>query len=158
MRLRWSAYWYVNTANACVAQARGGWTTVLSFAPGEIKITERPLPGETTCTPAQLTDAGVEPDRCRRREVVDPAALHGGRDSRHYIAAATAALHCGRDSRPYIAAATAAHVCGLAPNPRPVSGCQYSANPARKHDAFVVAATALATSVSPHRVAANHAR
>ena len=50
VRLRWSPYWYVNTGNACVAQARGGWTTVLSFAPGDIKVTERPLPGETTCT------------------------------------------------------------------------------------------------------------
>ena len=61
VRLRWSPYWYVKTSNGCVAEAPGGWTTVLSFAPGDIKVTERPLPGETTCTPAQLAAAGVEP-------------------------------------------------------------------------------------------------
>lgn len=61
VRLRWSPYWHVSTANACVAQARGGWTTVLGFVAGDVKVTERALLSETTCTSAQLATAGVEP-------------------------------------------------------------------------------------------------
>jgi len=65
VRLRWSAYWHVdNNALACVAPAGGGWTTVISFTPGPVKISARPLPGNTTCTDLQLarfglTDAGA---------------------------------------------------------------------------------------------------
>ena len=61
VRLRWSPYWHVSTANACVAAARGSWTTVISFVPGDVKVTARALLSETTCTPAQLAASGVEP-------------------------------------------------------------------------------------------------
>jgi hypothetical protein len=60
VRLRWSAYWHVdNKAPACVAQAAGGWTTVISFAPGPVKISARALPGDTGCTDLQLARFGI---------------------------------------------------------------------------------------------------
>jgi hypothetical protein len=60
VRLRWSAYWHVdNNALACVAPAGGGWTTVISFAPGTVKISARALPGDTGCTDLQLARFGL---------------------------------------------------------------------------------------------------
>jgi hypothetical protein len=60
VRLRWSAYWHVdNNALACVAPAGGGWTTVVSFAPGPVKISARALPGDTGCTDLQLARVGL---------------------------------------------------------------------------------------------------
>ena len=60
VRLRWSAYWHVDSnAQACVAPAAGGWTTVISFAPGPVKISARALPGDTGCTDLQLARFGL---------------------------------------------------------------------------------------------------
>ena len=60
VRLRWSTYWHVdNNAMACVARAGGGWTTVVSFAPGTVKISARALPGDSACTDLQLARFGL---------------------------------------------------------------------------------------------------
>jgi len=60
VRLRWSTYWHVdNNAPACVAPAGGGWTTVISFAPGTVKISARALPGDSACTDLQLARFGL---------------------------------------------------------------------------------------------------
>jgi hypothetical protein len=60
VRLRWSAYWHIdNGAVACVAPAAGGWTTVLSFAPGPIKISARALPSDSGCTDQELALYGL---------------------------------------------------------------------------------------------------
>jgi hypothetical protein len=65
VRLRYSPYWHVDTAAAaCVARAGGGWTTVLAFGSGPIKVSVRAQLGETGCTDQQLatfglTDAGA---------------------------------------------------------------------------------------------------
>jgi len=62
VRLRWSPYWHVDSGLACVAQAAGGWTTVVTGAPGEVKISAAiSIGSDDTCTPAQLTGAGVAP-------------------------------------------------------------------------------------------------
>lgn len=62
VRLRWSAYWHVDSGSACLAQAVGGWTTVVAAAPGEIKVSAAiSIGNDDTCTPAQLLDAGVTP-------------------------------------------------------------------------------------------------
>lgn len=65
VRLRYSPYWHVDTsAAACVAQAAGGWTTVLAFGSGAIKVSVRAQLGKSGCTDQQLatfglTDAGA---------------------------------------------------------------------------------------------------
>jgi hypothetical protein len=65
VRLRYSPYWHVDTpAAACVAPAAGGWTTVLAFASGAIKVSVRAQLGHNSCTDRQfamfgLTDAGA---------------------------------------------------------------------------------------------------
>jgi hypothetical protein len=62
VRLRWSRYWHVDTGSACVAPAGGGWTTVITFAPGNTKVSTRALPNEHSCTTAQLASAGLGED------------------------------------------------------------------------------------------------
>jgi hypothetical protein len=60
VRLRWSTYWRVDDdAAACVAPAGGGWTTILSFAPGPIKVSVRALPDDSSCTHQQLASYGL---------------------------------------------------------------------------------------------------
>jgi hypothetical protein len=60
VRLRWSNYWHIDGKTvACVAPAGGGWTTVLSFAPGPIKVSARALPGDTGCTDQELALYGL---------------------------------------------------------------------------------------------------
>jgi len=60
VRLRWSSYWHVDSKTAaCVAPAGGGWTTVISFAPGPIKVSVRALPGDSGCTDQQLAKYGL---------------------------------------------------------------------------------------------------
>jgi len=60
VRLRWSTYWHVdNGAIACVAPAAGGWTTVLTFAPGLIKVSARALPSDSGCTDQELALYGL---------------------------------------------------------------------------------------------------
>ena len=41
VRIRWSPYWHVEVGNACVAHAAQDWTTLLTFAPGEVKLDSR---------------------------------------------------------------------------------------------------------------------
>jgi hypothetical protein len=62
VRLRWSRYWHVDTGSACVAPAGGGWTTVITFAPGDTKVSTRALPNEHSCTVAQLASVGLGED------------------------------------------------------------------------------------------------
>jgi hypothetical protein len=61
VRLRWSAYWRIEgLSTGCVAPAAGGWTTVIAFAPGTMKISAKPL-GQSGCTDAQLARFGLGP-------------------------------------------------------------------------------------------------
>jgi hypothetical protein len=60
VRLRWSPSWRVDSGDACLAQAAGGWTTVVSLQPGETKVSAQLALGDgDACTAQQLSDAGV---------------------------------------------------------------------------------------------------
>lgn len=60
VRLRWSPSWRVTGGSACLAEAPGGWTTVVTFQPGEAKVTAQLSLGDSDqCTDAQLSDAGA---------------------------------------------------------------------------------------------------
>jgi hypothetical protein len=60
VRLRWSPSWHVTRGPACVAEAPGGWTTVVTFDPGAVKVVAQlSLDDSDQCTDAQLSDAGA---------------------------------------------------------------------------------------------------
>jgi len=60
VRLRWSPSWRVTSGAACVAPAPGGWTTVVTFRPGEVKVAAQLSLGDgDACTDAQLSQAGA---------------------------------------------------------------------------------------------------
>jgi hypothetical protein len=60
VRLRWSPSWRVTSGAACVAEAPGGWTTVVSFEPGETRVSAQLSIGDgDACTNAQLSLAGA---------------------------------------------------------------------------------------------------
>ncbi len=60
VRLRWSSSWRVTAGDACVAQAPGGWTTVVTFQPGQVSVAAQLSIGDSdVCTDAQLSDAGA---------------------------------------------------------------------------------------------------
>jgi hypothetical protein len=60
VRLRWSPSWRVTSGSACVAQAPGGWTTVVSFQPGETSVAAQLSIGDSDqCTDAELSAVGA---------------------------------------------------------------------------------------------------
>lgn len=60
VRLRWSPQWHVESGKACLAQAAGGWTTVMSTRPGQTKVAAALTLGDAdTCSAQQLSDANV---------------------------------------------------------------------------------------------------
>ncbi len=126
VRLRWSTYWHVdNNAMACVAPAGGGWTTVISFAPGTVKVSARALPGDSRMYRPAACPVRARRSRRTGARLLRPP-LHRSGYRRHYIAAATAAttsqrlpplLHRSGYRRYYIAAATAATTSQRLPPP-----------------------------------------
>ncbi|HET9187962.1 MAG TPA: hypothetical protein VFN80_08420 [Acidothermaceae bacterium] len=60
VRLRWSSSWRVTSGDACLAEAPGGWTTVVTFQAGVTKVSAQLSLGDSDqCTDAQLSDAGA---------------------------------------------------------------------------------------------------
>lgn len=60
VRLRWSSSWRVTAGEACLAEAPGGWTNVVSFQAGETKVSAQLSLGDNDqCTDEQLAEAGA---------------------------------------------------------------------------------------------------
>jgi hypothetical protein len=70
VRLRWSRQWHIESGNACLVEADGGWTMVVSMQPGEVKVgASLSIGAPDSCTAQQLSDANVPTSSTTRSSV-----------------------------------------------------------------------------------------